>query len=295
MAADGYSAGGSCRAWARHRCTERLAPSQPRFRSSVSGTQQQQGWLCHQKQRGSVAEKLRWFLPGVHCAFVLHTTPTGSRLNATTVQQVLDLHNIARAQHGTPPLVWDITAAAWAQRFADNCVWGHDVTGAWREGGTSCLIQLALCTLASVIACQSMQILMLATLQSTILTGLRPSTLGGAICFPLRSTFLQSVCQHSMPNILVPIPRYNDELPLYDWSNPGYRCKWCTPACCRLPSSSPEPYCLQLAPILTHCSDATGHMTALLWKSSTKLGCATQYCVNIQADGSLWNGTYYNW
>ena len=66
----------------------------------------------------------------------------GSRLNATLMQLTLDLHNAARAQHGSPPVTWNPTAAAWAQRFADACFWGHDVKGAcfagtWRAGHAS--------------------------------------------------------------------------------------------------------------------------------------------------------------
>ena len=41
----------------------------------------------------------------------------------------LDLHNKARAAHATPNVTWNSVAAAWAQKFADACWWGHDPNG----------------------------------------------------------------------------------------------------------------------------------------------------------------------
>jgi uncharacterized protein YkwD len=41
-------------------------------------------------------------------------------------QQVLDQHNLYRAQHCAPALVWDEEIAATAQAYANRCVWQHD-------------------------------------------------------------------------------------------------------------------------------------------------------------------------
>jgi hypothetical protein len=41
-------------------------------------------------------------------------------------QQILERHNLYRAQHCAPDLVWDEEVAATAQAWANRCVWDHD-------------------------------------------------------------------------------------------------------------------------------------------------------------------------
>jgi uncharacterized protein YkwD len=42
------------------------------------------------------------------------------------IQWALDHHNIHRANHSAPPLVWDQALADTAMKLAQTCVYGHD-------------------------------------------------------------------------------------------------------------------------------------------------------------------------
>ncbi|KAI7858521.1 CAP domain-containing protein [Circinella umbellata] len=57
--------------------------------------------------------------------------PTGSSASGTS-SEVLDLHNQFRAKHSAPPLVWDATLAAYAQKWSDRCVFEHS-SGSYGE------------------------------------------------------------------------------------------------------------------------------------------------------------------
>jgi hypothetical protein len=51
-------------------------------------------------------------LPGVYAAY--------------NWQGVLDLHNSLRSRHRAAPLAWDAGVAAYAQNYANRCIWGHN-------------------------------------------------------------------------------------------------------------------------------------------------------------------------
>jgi uncharacterized protein YkwD len=48
-------------------------------------------------------------------------------------QQILERHNLYRAQHCAPDLVWDEEVAATAQAWANGCVWKHDSATSFGE------------------------------------------------------------------------------------------------------------------------------------------------------------------
>eukprot|EP00887_Chlorella_sp_A99_P002718 scaffold6.g2718.t1 len=142
--------------------------------------------------------------------------PYGARVDQNTVDEILELHNWARMQHATPNVTWNALAAAWAQRWADRCVWGHDLTG--ERGGAA--------------EGQDMH-----------------AYIGNlALVYPGWPSAFKTW--------------YQDELAIYNFSDPGF-------------------------------SDLTGHMTALLWKDTGTVGCASAECEDVPVDGVLWTGTYF--
>ncbi|RUS14572.1 CAP domain-containing protein [Endogone sp. FLAS-F59071] len=60
-----------------------------------------------------------------------HSTK-GKAISATDAN-ILKQHNIARAAHHSPPLVWNSNLAAFAQKWASECQWQHSNNGKWGE------------------------------------------------------------------------------------------------------------------------------------------------------------------
>jgi uncharacterized protein YkwD len=60
--------------------------------------------------------------------------------NLTTAafrSEMLQHHNVLRAEHGAAPLLWDAALEAQAQAWADRCVFEHSVTTSPRPRGRS--------------------------------------------------------------------------------------------------------------------------------------------------------------
>ncbi len=60
-------------------------------------------------------------------------TPVPAPAPLDWTKQVLDQHNLYRAQHCAPELAWDETIAATAQEYANRCIWDHDSTTLFGE------------------------------------------------------------------------------------------------------------------------------------------------------------------
>ena len=54
-----------------------------------------------------------------------NNTESGSTSLDAVTQEWLDQHNQARAQHGANPLIWSSELAAYAEKYANACVWPH--------------------------------------------------------------------------------------------------------------------------------------------------------------------------
>lgn len=124
-------------------------------------------------------------------------------------QAVLDHHNIHRANHSAPALVWDETLAGYAENTANGCVFAHDMN----QGGGGYGQNLATW-----------------------------GTTGAMADLRIKSAAMGITNQW-----------YNDEM--VNWGSYGAE---------NPPSSQPL--------------GDFGHFTQVVWKSSTKVGCATVQC-----------------
>ncbi len=52
-------------------------------------------------------------------------TPLPTPTPTTLAQEIVNAHNVLRAKHGVPPLVWDQKLADYAQNHANTCVFAH--------------------------------------------------------------------------------------------------------------------------------------------------------------------------
>jgi len=60
------------------------------------------------------------------------TTPTPTPTNSTSeadIQMYLDIHNVARAKHGAPPVAWNAKMGNFTQKWANNCKFEHSDGG----------------------------------------------------------------------------------------------------------------------------------------------------------------------
>ena len=55
----------------------------------------------------------------------------------------------------------------------------------------------------------------------------------------------------------------------------------------------PDPLLTPASCLCLPSRNATSRFTAIIWKDTTTIGCATTYCTNMAADGQLWTGLYY--
>ncbi|KAK0534844.1 sterol-binding protein [Tilletia horrida] len=75
--------------------------------------------------------------PKVGTATSSASTSFATSATPSDKQAVVNAHNFYRAKHGSGPLTWDDSLAAYAQQWADKCIWAHSGSPHGENGASS--------------------------------------------------------------------------------------------------------------------------------------------------------------